>query len=181
MFHSALYGKYYHVAYQSLSSTIHLYMSRIMRKPAICICENKGADQLRGNREADQRLCFRYTDSTIPLLPKYEISCFYLSPVLVQLGLCRTCLETTTLVFPRGGAYYEECISVSRQQLWDILSSTRHHSLLGKPSSSSISVHYGSCLIVSALQILYLSFTLRKKSLIECIKAHDRHMITTFI
>ena len=34
----------------------------------------KGADQLQGNREADQRLCFRYIDSTIPLLPKYEIS-----------------------------------------------------------------------------------------------------------
>ena len=31
-----------------------------MRKPAFCICENKDADQLRGNREADQRLCFRY-------------------------------------------------------------------------------------------------------------------------
>ena len=29
-----------------------------------CICENKDADQLRGNREADQRLCFRYTDRT---------------------------------------------------------------------------------------------------------------------
>ena len=43
-----------------------------MRKPAFCICENKDADQLRGNREADQRLCFRYTDSTIPLLPKSE-------------------------------------------------------------------------------------------------------------
>ena len=41
-----------------------------MRKSALCICENKDADQLRGNREADQRLCFRYTDSTIPLLPK---------------------------------------------------------------------------------------------------------------
>ena len=40
----------------------------------ICICKNKDADQLRGNREADQRLCFRYTDSTIPLLPKYDIS-----------------------------------------------------------------------------------------------------------
>ena len=39
-----------------------------MRKLAFCICENKDADQLRGNREADQRLCFRYTDSTIPLL-----------------------------------------------------------------------------------------------------------------
>ena len=30
-----------------------------MGKPAICLGENKGADQLRGNREADQRLCFR--------------------------------------------------------------------------------------------------------------------------
>ena len=38
------------------------------------ICENKDADQLRGNREADQRLCFRYMDSTIPLLSKSEIS-----------------------------------------------------------------------------------------------------------
>ena len=37
-------------------------------------CENKNAYQLCGNREADQRLCFRYTDSTIPLLPKSEIS-----------------------------------------------------------------------------------------------------------
>ena len=46
-----------------------------MRKPDICICENKDADQLHGDREADQRLCFRYTDSTIPLLPKSEISC----------------------------------------------------------------------------------------------------------
>ena len=36
-----------------------------MRKTAFCICENKEADQLRDNREADQRLCFRYTDSTI--------------------------------------------------------------------------------------------------------------------
>ena len=43
-----------------------------MRKPAFCICENKDADQLRGNREADQRLCFRYTDSKSPLLPIYE-------------------------------------------------------------------------------------------------------------
>ena len=39
-----------------------------MRKPAFCICENKDADQLRGNREADQRLCFRYTDKENPSL-----------------------------------------------------------------------------------------------------------------
>ena len=46
------------------------YLSRLMRKPTICICENKDADQLHGNREADQRLCFHYSDSTIPLLHK---------------------------------------------------------------------------------------------------------------
>ena len=39
-----------------------------MRKPAFCKCKNKDADQLRSNRKADLRLCFRYMDSTIPLL-----------------------------------------------------------------------------------------------------------------
>ena len=45
--------------------------------PTNTVCggyKNKDADQLRGNREADQRLCFRYSDSTIPLLPKSETS-----------------------------------------------------------------------------------------------------------
>ena len=51
-------------------------MSHCMRKTTICIGENKDADQLRGNREADQRLCFHYSDSTIPLLLKSEISSF---------------------------------------------------------------------------------------------------------
>ena len=47
-----------------------------MGKPTICIGENKGADQLRGNREADQHLCFRYTDSTLLffLNPKFQAS-----------------------------------------------------------------------------------------------------------
>ena len=49
-------------------------MTHVMRKQTFCICENKDADQRRGNREADQRLSFRYTDSTIPLLSKSEIS-----------------------------------------------------------------------------------------------------------
>ena len=67
-------------------------MSRVMRKPAFCICENKDADQLRGNCEADQRLCFRYTDSTIPryfLNPKFQVSSdllWLLSPVCVGPG-----------------------------------------------------------------------------------------------
>ena len=43
-------------------------------KPTICICENKDADQLRSNREADQGFCFRYTDSTILLLSETKIS-----------------------------------------------------------------------------------------------------------
>ena len=59
-----------------------------MRKPAFCICENKGADQLRGDREADQRLYFSYIDSTIPLLPEYEISSPQPFCVVLQPGLC---------------------------------------------------------------------------------------------
>ena len=41
-----------------------------MRKPDFCLCESKGADQLCSNCEADQPLCFRYRDSTVPLLSK---------------------------------------------------------------------------------------------------------------
>ena len=81
------------------------HMSRLVRKPTICMGENKGADQLRGSREADQRLCFRYSDSTIPPLLNSKISSFYPASVLVQLCLCQTCSETTLLVFPRGGSY----------------------------------------------------------------------------
>ena len=58
-----------------------------MRKPDFCICENKDADQLRS--AAGQRLCFRYIDSTIPLLPKSEIllrALFLYSPVCVGPG-----------------------------------------------------------------------------------------------
>ena len=54
-------------------------MSLVVRKPAFCICENKDADQLRGSREADQRLSkalFSLHRQYITLLPKYEISIF---------------------------------------------------------------------------------------------------------
>ena len=76
-----------------------------MGKPTICIGENKDADQLHGNREADQRLCFRYSDSTIPLLLKSEISFLKkLFSVLVQAGLCQTCSETT--LFSHEAAHF---------------------------------------------------------------------------
>ena len=70
-----------------------------MRKQTICMGENKDADQLRGNREADQRLCFRYTDSTFPplLIPKF--SRFWVSSVTVQAGLCWTWSETQIVGF----------------------------------------------------------------------------------
>ena len=50
--------------------------SRRMGKPTACVGENKGADQLRSHCEADQRLCFRCTDNTVPLHSKSKISSF---------------------------------------------------------------------------------------------------------
>ena len=53
-----------------------------MRKQTICIFENKGADQIRSNRAADQLPCFRYKDSIrktwpcneYPLKPHFYIA-----------------------------------------------------------------------------------------------------------
>ena len=39
-----------------------------------CICVNKGPDQLGGKLAADQRCCFCYKDSAIPLPFKHVIS-----------------------------------------------------------------------------------------------------------
>ena len=75
-----------------------------MRKPTLCICENKDTAQLCSNRKADQCL-FRYLDSTIPLIPKCKISSLQPSPVAVQPGLCQTWSESTLLVFSRRALY----------------------------------------------------------------------------
>ena len=74
-----------------------------MGKPTICIAENKGADQLRSNCKADQRLCFRYKDSTIPLLSKSKISSLLPSSVTVQPGFCRTWSEIHIVGFVAHG------------------------------------------------------------------------------
>ena len=81
-----------------------------MKKTVFSICENKDADQLRGNREADQRLCFRYIDSTIPLLSKSGISSLWPSSVAVQPGLCRTWSETPKTGFFTTRLKYRPCI-----------------------------------------------------------------------
>ena len=59
---------------------IYLLFELRHEKTGFYICQNKGADQLCSydqlcsNCTADQRLCFRYIDSTITFLPKSEIS-----------------------------------------------------------------------------------------------------------
>ena len=76
-----------------------------MRKPAFFICEN-----INGNREADQRLCFRYTDITIPLLPKSEISKLQPCSEAVQPGLCRTKSDTPKIGFSHNEAHISKSI-----------------------------------------------------------------------
>ena len=72
-----------------------------MGKPTICIGENRGADQLRGNRKLISAFVFatRIVQYLLHLTPKFQAS------VAVQADLCQTCSETTLLVFPRGGSF----------------------------------------------------------------------------
>ena len=65
-----------------LEKFVFIY-NRITYKPrhektGFCLHENKGADQLRSNCEADERLCFRYMDSTILSLLTPKILSFLL-------------------------------------------------------------------------------------------------------
>ena len=82
----------------------NIIVSRRMGRPAICIGESKGADQLCGNREAERRLCFRYTNSRIPLLLDSKIASFLPSSLTVQAGLCWTWSELKLLVFSHTGS-----------------------------------------------------------------------------
>ena len=68
-----------------------------MGNPSFCICENKDADQFRGNREAGQRLCFSFTVQSV--VSKSEILSLWSSSVAVQPGLCRTRSEPRMSVF----------------------------------------------------------------------------------
>ena len=60
---------------EHLKILVKIYGPYIMGRPAFCMCENKGADQLRGKRAADHHLCFRYIESTIPKLPRSKTVC----------------------------------------------------------------------------------------------------------
>ena len=49
-------------------------MSLVVRKPAFAYAKTKTQISFAVTCEADQRLCFRYTDGTIPLNPKFQAS-----------------------------------------------------------------------------------------------------------
>ena len=70
-------------------------MSRVIKKPVVCSCENKGTDQLRGNSYIVLPLFF--------LNPKFQASCHLLwlhSPVCVGTGR-----KPRRQVFSRRGSY----------------------------------------------------------------------------
>ena len=76
-----------------------------MGKPTICIGDLTKA-QISFAVTAKLISAFVFATRIVQFLfylnPKFQASSSF--PVLVQVGLCRTCSETTLLVFPRGGS-----------------------------------------------------------------------------
>ena len=64
----------------ALKSLGSYQMSRVVRKPVFSICENKDADQLRGNREADQRLVTAKLISAFVFATRIVQSLYFLNP-----------------------------------------------------------------------------------------------------
>ena len=84
-----------------VNSLLRNCMSCAMRKPDLCICKNKAANELCSYCTADWRLCFHYTDSTISLLLKSKISSSWLyRPVCVTPGL-----KSQSPIFSRRGSF----------------------------------------------------------------------------
>ena len=79
-----------------------------MRKPALCICENKDADQLRGNREADQYGVRNGSKATVP----FERYFFYRSNLAfftvrtVKISVRTVPLRLTHLVHHRSAPLF---------------------------------------------------------------------------
>ena len=97
--------------WNSISSMLHTlyhdqdtdnaYVSCCIRNPTTFIGKNKEANQLY--------LCFRYTDSTIPVLHKSEISSFLPFSVTAKMGLCRTWSESKINLFSCIGSITKTC------------------------------------------------------------------------
>ena len=100
-------------------SFLQFPMSCVVGKPAFSICENKGADQLRSSHAADQRLCFRLTDSTSSLLPEYEFLSIYPYYVTVWTGLFRT-FETPKTNFLMTRLISDNILSFYDNAFWQL-------------------------------------------------------------
>ena len=82
----------------------NLYMSRVMRKLAFCICENKDADQLRGKLVSDFVFATQIVQSLYFLNPNIQVSshCLWLySPVCDGPGQ-----KPRRPVFSQRGSYW---------------------------------------------------------------------------
>ena len=120
------------------STSQNYYMIEIIIEPRhlktcfLHTCENKAADQLRGNRElVDQPLCFRYKDSTIPsfLIPKFPAISSHLLPLAISSHLLwmyspvcvRPCRKTRRSVFLRRGSYDRNHMKPSNVEETDVI------------------------------------------------------------
>ena len=69
-------------------------MSHVMRKPVYAICVQQRRRSVCASAQSDQRLCFRFLDSIIPLLSISEIPSLYLASVAEQAGLSLSWSQT---------------------------------------------------------------------------------------
>ena len=76
--------------HKTLTVLISKLMHRISEVSALTALDEKS----RGMRKPNQRLCFQYTDSTIPLLHKFKVASLLQSSEVVQPGLYWTWSET---------------------------------------------------------------------------------------
>ena len=127
-------------------------------KNGFCICEHKDADQLRGNREADQRLCFRYIDivqSLFFLNPKFQASSHLLwlySPVCVRPGR-----KPRRPVFSRHGSYLDSLSLAFNNRTLKFFKKNQQHIFRTLSFSFLIGqCETGLCTIVQAMLIAKL-------------------------
>ena len=81
-----------------------------MGKPTICIGENKGADQLRGNHEAD--FATRIVQFLFYLNPKFQASSSFLC---LYRSVCVGPVRKPHCWFSHEAAQIQQCIFSSRQ------------------------------------------------------------------
>ena len=126
-----------------------------MRKPAFCICENKDADQLRGNREADRRLFFaiRIVQSLYYLRPKFQASNHLLSQYsLVCVGPGR---KPRRPVFSQRGSFYKDLTEINAR----CRSTNLYWKIVFKYGGEHVLIFYGNTPTRDGNLILYCGQT----------------------